>query len=228
MLAGCGGGERPAPPIAPAREPATTRAAGAGFERVCLRAAGSVTIAVLCPARLPLGGFEAPRNYGEAPCTYLLNLEPRVMLRRAGAVFHLLFGGTCRPWSLRTRGGRWPVDAAAARAGEDLRLVGITSEVPGDPGAGGKRVGLRVLKRTRIGSAPALVLRNPPYPVGGIHGGHLSVVWNAGGAGYAVSGHAVASRDRPDAAPGPEALMRAALTLLRVAASMRPASSGPG
>ena len=222
-LTGCGAGERTAPKPA---APATTRAAGLAFERSCGREAGAVTIAVLCPTRLPLGGFESPRDYGDAPCTYLLNLEPRGMLRRAGAVFHLLVGGTCRPWSLRTRAGRWPADRAAVGGGLDLRLVGTTSLVPGQTEADRERVALRVLQRARVGSAPALVLRNPPYPVGGIHGGHVSVIWNAGGAGYVVSGHAVASRERPDRTPGPRALAQATLTLLRVAASMRPANSG--
>jgi hypothetical protein len=59
-----------------------------------------------CPTRLPIGGFERPRNYGNAPCTYLLNLEPRGSPKRAGTVFHLLFGGTCRPWNLQTRAGQ--------------------------------------------------------------------------------------------------------------------------
>lgn len=82
-----------------------------------------MTVAVLCPVRLPLGGFESPRNYGDAPCSYLINLEPRGMLKRAGAVFHLLLGGTCRPWSLRPQDGRCPAVRSAARARDDLRLI---------------------------------------------------------------------------------------------------------
>jgi len=65
------------------------------------------------------------------------------------------------------------------------------------------------------------VLRNPPYPAGGIHGGHVSVVWNAGGAGYVVSGHAWGAGARGAGEPGPVALARATDTLLAVAASMR-------
>ena len=217
MLAGCGASE-PGP-----REPSApdTRAASSGFAQQCSEQAGFASVAVLCPARLPLGGFESPRGYGDAPCTYLIDLEPRGVARRPGTVDHMLFGGTCRPWDMRPRHGRWPATSAPARAGVDLRLIGSTSLIPGQTEADRKRVGLRVLRRARIGSDPALVLRNPPYPVGGIHGGHISVVWNAGGAGYAVTGHPVASPERPDSNPGPGAIARAIDTLLGIAGSMR-------
>ncbi len=126
-----------------------------------------MAVAVLCPARLPLGDFESPRNYGDGPCTYLINLEPRGMLKRAGAVFHLLFGGTCRPWNPRTQDGRWPAILSAPPAGDDL-LTEKTSLAPGQTEADRTRVRLRVLRGARIGSAPALVLRNPPDSLGGI------------------------------------------------------------
>ena len=217
ILVGCGtdGRDRPEPPAG------ATRAAGTEFLRRCAREAAGATVAVLCPTRLPTGGFERPRNYGDAPCTYLLNLEPRGFRKRAGIVFHLLFGGTCRPWDLQTRDGRWPARLTPARPGEDLRLIGATSLLPGQSEADRTRVALRVLRHARVGAAPALVLRNPPYPTGGMHGGHVSVAWNADGAGYVVSGHPVATPARPDAAPGPLALRRASDTLLAVAAAMR-------
>lgn len=143
------------------------------------------------------------------------------MLKRVGAVFHVLFGGTCRPWNLRTQYGRWPGSLSAPPAGDDLRLIGTTSLVPGQTKAARERARLRVLRRARIGSAPALVLRNAPYPAGGIHGGHISIIWNAHGAGYVVSGHAVASAQRPDSVPGPRAVARASDTLIAVGRSMR-------
>lgn len=186
-----------------------------------------MAVAVLCPGRLPLGGFESPRNYGDAPCSYLFNLEPRGMLKRTGAVFHVLFGGTCRPWNLRTQDGRWPASLSAPPAGDDLRLIGTTSLMPGQTEADREHVRLRVLRRARIGSASALVLRNAPYPVGGIHGGHISIVWNADGAGYVVSGHAVASPERPNGDPGSRAVARASDTLIAVGRSMRQAPRRP-
>ncbi len=93
--------------------------------------------------------------------------------------------------------------------------------MPGHTEADRRRVGLRVLRATRVRSAPALVLRNPPYPVGGIHGGHVTVIWNAGGAGYAVSGHPAMSSRRVDGSVTARALARATATLLAVAASMQ-------
>lgn len=226
MLAGCGVAERRSDDVTATK----TRTAGSLFAHQCANAAASASVAVLCPTRLPLGGFESPRNYGDAPCSYLINLEPRGMLERAGAVFHLLFGGTCEPWDLQTNNGRWPAVLTAVPAGADLRLIGTARLTPAHTEADRKRLGLRVLRRTRIGSAPALVLRNPPYPVGGIHGDHISIVWNTGGAGYAVSGHAVASARRTDDNPDSRAITRATGTLIATARSLRqaPRTHQPG
>lgn len=216
---GCGA-EAPSP--AAGRPPAETRPATAQFTAACAREAGRVSLAVLCPARLPDSGYEPARGFGDPPCAYLVNLEPRNMTERPGSVFHLLIGGRCRPWDLRTRGRSWPAEPRSATGDGDLRLVGSEPLRPGESALEeAERVGLRVLRAARVGAAPALVLRNPPYPAGGIHGGHVSVVWNAGGAGYVVSGHAWGAGARGPGEPGPVALARAGDTLLAVAASMR-------
>lgn len=200
-----------------------TAAASRAFTTACRRAADDVAVVVLCPERLPKGGFEAPQPYGDPPCTYLLNLEPRGAGRRAGSIFHLLLGGTCRPWVLSSVRGRWPASLVIA-PDTDLRLVGTTSLDPARPGVAQRRVRLRVVRRTRVGTASALVLRNPPYPVGGIHGGHLTVIWNEGQAGYALSGHPVGLHSARSASARNALAARAITTLVAVAASMRPAS----
>jgi hypothetical protein len=41
-----------------------------------------------------------------------------------------------------------------------------------------------------LGGRRARVLSEPPYPRGGIHGGHVVVAWNQDGHGYLVSLHA--------------------------------------
>jgi hypothetical protein len=216
---GCGA-DVPSP--AAQRPPADTRPATPQFTAACAREAGRVNLAVLCPARLPDSGYEPARGFGDPPCAYLVNLEPRNMTRRSGSVFHLLIGGRCRPWDLRTRGGRWPAVPRSATGDGDLRLVGTEPLRPGESALEeAERGGLRVLRAARVGGARALVLRNPPYPAGGIHGGHVSVVWNAGGAGYVVSGHAWSTGARGAGEPGKVALARATETLLAVAASMR-------
>lgn len=47
----------------------------------------------------------------------------------------------------------------------------------------------RRIATARVHGARAAVLREPPYPTGGIHGDHVLVLWNEGGHGYMVSVH---------------------------------------
>jgi hypothetical protein len=62
----------------------------------------------------------------------------------------------------------------------------------------------KLLRRTKVGTGAALVLQSPPYPRGGINGGHVSVLWNSDGRGHLVSLHfqGYALRDRIAAAVG--------------------------
>lgn len=221
-LGGCGGGD-PEDVATTGREPVRTPPAGtlpapASFTRACARAAASPRqgavrpawrVVAPCPSLVPVGGFERPRQFGVPPCAPLLDVEPRGLADRPGAVFHLLLGRRCAPWDLRVRDGRWPArafTAAERRDGQDLRLAGA----------------LRLLRRTTVRGAPALVLQNPPYPTGGIHGGHVTVLWNAAGHGAALSGHPVGDPAAADRAPSP-AEVRAAADVLRAVA----ASAGP-
>ena len=55
-------------------------------------------------------------------------------------------------------------------------------------GAGGP-VRLELLRRTTVATHPALLLRVADYPDGGVHGGHVAVVWNQRDAGYVLSLH---------------------------------------
>jgi hypothetical protein len=103
-------------------------------------------------------------------------------------VFHMLFGTRCRPFPLASRGPIWPRVFADVEP-DDLGLIGSTPEVPGKPNVGGQPVRLRVLSRIAVAGRPALLLRVKPYPAGGVHGGHVVVLWNASGRGYVVSLH---------------------------------------
>ena len=47
----------------------------------------------------------------------------------------------------------------------------------------------RRIATARVHGTPATVLREPPYPTGGIHGDHVLVLWNERGHGYLVSVH---------------------------------------
>ena len=93
---------------------------------------------------------------------------------------HLLVGS--QPRELRLSRG------AAVKADAEMRLPGRK----------------KLLRRTKVGTAPALVLQSPPYPRGGVNGGHVAVLWNSDGRGYLVSlhfqGHPL--RDRIGAAIG--------------------------
>lgn len=189
LLVGCGGGdstrssggmgaEEPVARAAAVR--AITPAVARFCERAARRASGAV---VRCPAVLPAngGGFEVPRSYGNGRCQWLANLEPRGAQRRE-AVFHVLFGGSCAAWDLAVGpGSTWPKERPAA---DVLRLVAPREQGLERP---------RVLRRLVIAGGPALLVRVAPYPAGGIHGGHLGVVFNVGGDGYLVTGHAAAA-----------------------------------
>ena len=105
-----------------------------------------------------------------------------------GAIYHLLFGGRCKPFDLSIDQGRWP---ARGFIGRDLRLVGLR---PLRPGESGRRDGFgpdrpRVIRRLRVGTRSGLLLRYRAQPLTTVHSGHFAVVWNQASAGYAVSGH---------------------------------------
>lgn len=81
--------------------------------------------------------------------------------RRAPHVFHMIIGGQRRPFG-----------PGLTRIEPELGVIAPT------------RVGTAAVHRTR-----AAVLQAAPYPQGGIHGGHVVVLWNERGRGYLVSAH---------------------------------------
>lgn len=198
-LAACGGSGAPRTVATPAP---VVESAPASLSPACSRLArrGRRSL-VRCPSVLPPGTFAAPRAYDVTRCSYLLDLEPRSGADDEGS--HVLVGGRCGPWPLGLHEGGWPVDPALRH---DLRLVGRRPLRPG--GGGGETVRLRALRRTTVRSAAALLVRSPPHPTGGIHGDHVGLLWNEGGAGYVVSVHVPAA-----ASPG------ALLPVLRTVAS---------
>ena len=178
-------------------------AATASVPRFCARAARRADrVAVRCPTVLPNGGFDVPRNYGSGRCQWLGNLEPKSLEgRRSRAIFHVLIGGRCGPWDLRTGAGRrWPRTLPSA---DVLRLIG-----PREQGL----ESLRALRRIRIGKRPALLVRAAPYPAGGIHGDHVGVLFEAGSDGYLVTGHASPGY-APTSAPVVDALAAVATSM---------------
>jgi hypothetical protein len=99
---------------------------------------------------------------------------------RGSDLGHVVVASQPREFDL-TRGARLKADA-------EMRLPGRK----------------KLLRRTKVGIAPALVLESPPYPRGGVNGGHVSVLWNSEGRGYLASLHFAGYplRDRIAAAIG--------------------------
>ena len=102
---------------------------------------------------------------------------------------HVIIGGQNPPFSLAGDVGEtWP------RPGEPaplplLWLPRLMITPNGTPGGYVARVPPKILERTSVGGRQALVLTEAPYPVGGMHGGHVLVVFNVEGHGAFVSLH---------------------------------------
>jgi hypothetical protein len=146
----------------------------------CARTATSVSFPVLCPARWPSprGRGGRARLFESASDVYLLDAA-NGFTRRGGHVFHLLIGGQRRPF------GHWP-------AGVDPRLRVTTRKVTTPIQGGGEfvqQLPARRIATARIHGGRAAILQEPPYPAGGLHGGHVVVLWNENGHGYLLSVH---------------------------------------
>jgi hypothetical protein len=208
--AGCGGNRRPA---ARAPGPAAARiTVPPAALAACERLARGSEIAVLCP---PAGGNPRPlvrlihEDLDPTPCAYLMNLDSLGPEPSDARPFHLLLGGSCRPFPLTARNGRWTADPPAS-----LRLVG-SPPVP----SGGRPTVARphVLRRIIVRGHPGLLLRSDPL-AGPLNAGHYALVWNERGAGYAISAH-YRSGDRRRA-PRPDQVR----AMQRLAAALRPAA----
>ena len=138
----------------------------------------------LCPQRVTPGRWVVRHGtLRRGRREYLCDLETRPF--GSGAVFHVLAGGRAGRFPLATTAsGFWPRDPRLVR---DLGLVGARPLEPGQTVE--ERVRLRLVRRTTVAGDAALLLRVAGYPDGGVHGGHLAVVWNRGAAGYVLSMH---------------------------------------
>ncbi len=181
-VAGCGDDEPTGPSSALAAAPP-------GVADGCREAADIARLPVLCPTRWPdVARPGGPRLHlwgGRA--AYLLEAQDGFGGR--SAVFHVLLGGQEKPFPAGFEGG-----------GRQLKLTTRRETTPiladGEPTGRDFVVALptRVVGATRVHGHPAAILKAPPYPKGGIHGGHAVVMWNEGGHGYLVSTHSETSR----------------------------------
>jgi hypothetical protein len=157
--------------------------------RACVARSRRATMPVLCPARLPSAPWSVRyADLAPGPSAYLIDLRAPERNEHT----HLLVGGRRARFSLgTTQEAMWPVHVPApsetccATPG-DLGLVGAQPEQPGTF----TPVRLKLVRSATVATHPAVVLRAQGFPNGGIHGGHLIVVWNEHGHGYVLSMHA--------------------------------------
>jgi hypothetical protein len=172
-LGGCGGAGRKA------RDGIPLGAPPAAVARLCAEAARGSFAA--CPAVYPRRGASdqiesqvlTPKRYGG----YLLSIND-VSFKTAD-LGHVILAGQPRQFVLGggSPGERWPQRADQK---PDSRL-GLPARIRG-------RRWLVLVEHVDVGG-DAIVLRAAPYPAGGLHGGHVIVLWNAGGHGRVVSLH---------------------------------------
>jgi hypothetical protein len=196
--AGCGGGggsraaktgtsRTAAPPTPDEQLVALPRSA----VRRCAALATRRDVPVLCPTRLPQARwFVRYQTLANRRSEYLTDLETKP--HGSGDPFHVLAGGRRGRFSLKTTAdGHWPVDApvpssTCCATPRDLGLIGAKRATA--PGTW-EPVRLKLRRSTSVARHPALLLVVAGYPDGGIHGGHLAVVWNQGDNGYVLSMH---------------------------------------
>jgi hypothetical protein len=180
---GCGG-------RSPAAQRARSGRATTGLQptpliitRTCRQASRRVAFGVLCPVAWPSAPSAIRPQLRWLALTshvYLLDALDVVDDRRAH-VFHVLIGGQQHGFGSRGRA----VDPG-------LRITTKLVRIP--IRGGGTFVQQRPAQRigtTTVNGTPALLLREPPYPQGGIHGGHILILWNHAGHGYVASVHGI-------------------------------------
>jgi hypothetical protein len=155
--------------------------------RRCHELVSSSGLRVRCPGPLPRARRWRARVLDNRRCEYLVDINAMPSGRLAA--YHVLAGGRCGAFSLAVTRGRWPARLSRYR---DLRLIGLKGLRPGQTTF--ERVPLSLLRRARVDGRPGLLLKAAPFPTGGVHGGHIAVVWNQGDAGYAISIHFLSNR----------------------------------
>lgn len=148
-------------PAAQEREPPPA------IRRACGVAAGRARLPVECPTRWPQHGgpgIAQPRVLRTSSSGYLIDIANGFTRRPKPLVFHVIVAGQRAPFH--------------------GTLAGTAAEIglPKHP---------RVLAHASVRGARATVCLAPPYPRGGIHGGHVIVTWTERGHGYVVSVHGV-------------------------------------
>lgn len=197
-----------AAPLSPIPDPLVKR---------CERLGSRKAFRVLCPRSLPVapGKQARPGNHAferdRDPGSYFIEYQTGFSADPGDLVGHVLVGGQARRFRLEGP----PYGASDTLGIADRRRFGQRPP--------------RIVARSRVNGRRGVVLAAAPYPAGGIHGGHVLVMWNEAGAGYLVSVHGPPGRD--ELRPGLRRTYRpccsradVAAVALAVAADMAPAA----
>ena len=168
---------------------ATTRTAApqrlVALPRAAIRRCASLgsrrDVPVRCPTRLPDAQWRVRyQTLERGRRAYLTDF--RAPNTANGLAHHVLAGGRVGKFPLRARRREWPAALPLAR---DLGLLGAKQGRSGR----WKPVRLQVVRSSHVHRRQALLLRAAEFPNGGIHGGHLGVIWNEGRNGYTLTIH---------------------------------------
>jgi hypothetical protein len=149
--------------------------------KVCGKLVKAVDFPIMCPSAWPRSAAASEPQVGvfaTTRATYLVNAF-NGLSDHGPHIFHLFFGGQASPF----RADLTSIDPSLRVTTHDVRI----------PMRGG-RTYLQQRAAHDIGSTTvhrqrARILQEPPYPQGGLHGGHVLVLWNQSGHGYLVSVH---------------------------------------
>lgn len=212
-LAGCGDGARRSVGPSPTPRPTEAFDPGASDEppparappgltperspviaRACDRAALHTSLTVVCPPLTPRGGRHAIAYAGRLNGrtgphdSYAIDVASSSLRRRSDPSQPGHWGvGAARSIAVLRRSIFRPSQAHDCRF---RRRRGL--DTPAGPCA-------PVIRHRGLMGIPVLVYRMPPFPTGGLHGGHLVYVWQGRAAAYYVSVHDPANRTRAEA-----------------------------
>lgn len=149
------------------------------------------TFPVLCPARYPHERDSSVKSSGTSLHNrgfYWASFNDQSGFPD-GDQGHIIVGGQIRPFSLAAAPKhRWPTKGSS----EPLGMAPIPRLITTPKAGGGTYVVQEpstVLMTVSVNGLRGLALRAPPFPVGGLSGGHIIVVWNVDHHGYFVSLH---------------------------------------
>jgi hypothetical protein len=160
---------------------ATVIKAPAAVGAVCGKLTQSVSFTVMCPTAWPRTVAAGEPQVGvlaTTQTTYLVNAFNGLMDHSAH-IFHMLFGGQDKPFR---------ADLASIDPGLRVTTRNVRIPITGG-GTFVQQLAVRYIGSTTVHDKRARVLQEPPYPQGGLQGGHVLVLWNESGHGYLVSVH---------------------------------------